>query len=179
MGGAVFAPTAMGVLNGCRAQPGVDWKPAFFSGQQARLVTTLSEIILPADDSTPGAAELGVPAFIEEMVFEIHDKDSRNTFLKGLETFNGQASQQYGAQFLNMDSENQFLFTEEKNREMVEWKAGKLPEELYFFRTMKELTITGYFTTEAGATQVLQHVAVPGYYDGCVSLEEIGKAWAV
>ena len=48
-----------------------------------------------------------------------------------------------------------------------------------FWRTMKELTLVGYYTSEPGATQELRHEAVPGRYEACVPLAEIGRAWAV
>jgi hypothetical protein len=63
MGGLVFAPNALGVLNGCKARPGVDWNPQYFSNAQARLVTVLADVIIPRGD-TPGASDVGVPAFI-------------------------------------------------------------------------------------------------------------------
>lgn len=179
MGGAVFAPTALGVLNGCRARPGLDWEPEFFSERQAQLVTALAEIILPADDDSPGAAELGVPAFIEEMIYKVHGEDSREGFLEGLDMFNAQSEDQLGSEFLDLSSEEQLAFAEEQNREMIESDDPEPAEILYFFRTMKELTITGYFTTEVGATEVLRHEAVPGYYEGCIPFEEVGKTWAV
>jgi hypothetical protein len=45
----------------------------------------------------------------------------------------------------------------------------------------KELTLLGFFTSQVGATQVLQYVAVPGSYHACIPLEEAGngKTWAV
>jgi hypothetical protein len=43
---------------------------------------------------------------------------------------------------------------------------------------MKQLTLTGYFTSEIGATQALRHVAVPGKYDGCMPYKKGDKAWA-
>jgi hypothetical protein len=36
----------------------------------------------------------------------------------------------------------------------------------------------GFFTSEPGATQVLQYEAVPGAYKGCVPLSEVGRTWA-
>jgi gluconate 2-dehydrogenase gamma chain len=65
----------------------------------------------------------------------------------------------------------------------VRWIHGEVgtPErpEVPFFRTMKELTIVGYYTSEVGATVELRHEAVPGRYQGCVPFTEIGRAWAV
>ena len=49
-----------------------------------------------------------------------------------------------------------------------------------FILMMKELTMLGFFTSEPGATQVLQYVPVPGAYKGCVPLSEAGngRTWA-
>jgi hypothetical protein len=45
-----------------------------------------------------------------------------------------------------------------------------------FFRTMKELTLLGYFTSEIGATQALTYNQVPGRYDACIPYKEGEKA---
>ncbi len=47
-----------------------------------------------------------------------------------------------------------------------------------FILLLKELTVVGFFTSEPGATQVLQYEAVPGAYHGCLPLAEVGKTWA-
>jgi gluconate 2-dehydrogenase gamma chain len=51
--------------------------------------------------------------------------------------------------------------------------------EVPFFRTMKELTLLGYYTSEIGATRELHHVQVPGRFEGCVPLTQVGRTWAV
>lgn len=52
-------------------------------------------------------------------------------------------------------------------------------EAVQFFRTMKELTLLGYYTSEVGATQELHYVAVPGRYDGCVPRDGASRVSAV
>ena len=49
-----------------------------------------------------------------------------------------------------------------------------------FILTLKELTMLGFFTSEPGASQVLQYSPVPGAYKGCVPVSEAGngKTWA-
>lgn len=47
-----------------------------------------------------------------------------------------------------------------------------------FFAHVKELTIVGYYTSEVGAAKELQYKHVPGRYDGCAPLDEIGRTWA-
>jgi hypothetical protein len=38
MGGVVSAPAIMGVLQGCKAKPGLAWKPVFINEDQATIV---------------------------------------------------------------------------------------------------------------------------------------------
>ena len=47
------------------------------------------------------------------------------------------------------------------------------------FRTLKELTVLGYYTSQIGATRELRYLPVPGRYDGCVPLTATGRAPAV
>jgi len=48
-----------------------------------------------------------------------------------------------------------------------------------FMRTMKELTVLGYYTSEIGATKELRYLRVPGRFDGCVPLAANDRTWAV
>lgn len=176
LGGVVFAPTAAGVLNGCTARSGLDWTPEFFSQDEARLITALAEIIIPETD-TPGAAEAGVPAFIEEMVFTAYDEEARAHFMTGLEAFNERAGEAHGSDYVDLPRDEQHAFAEAENAAAIEGEAEA--PETPFFLIMKELTLMGYFTSEVGATEHLQHEPVPGRYDGCAPLEEVGRAWAV
>jgi gluconate 2-dehydrogenase gamma chain len=47
-----------------------------------------------------------------------------------------------------------------------------------FILAVKELTVVGFFTSQPGCEQVLQYQAVPGSYNGCVPLADVGKTWA-
>jgi hypothetical protein len=50
-----------------------------------------------------------------------------------------------------------------------------------FILTMKELTLLGFFSSEVGATQILQYLPVPGRLQACIPLSEAGngKTWAL
>ena len=53
------------------------------------------------------------------------------------------------------------------------------PREEPFFYLLKSTTLLGFFTSEVGATEVLNYDPVPGNYDGCIPLESVGgKTWA-
>jgi hypothetical protein len=44
------------------------------------------------------------------------------------------------------------------------------------WRSLREITIFGYYTSEA-ATKELNFEELPGRYNGCVPMEEVGRAW--
>ena len=48
-------------------KPGDLW-PLTFSEEQHRAVAALCDVIIPADDKSPGASSLGVPDFIDEWI---------------------------------------------------------------------------------------------------------------
>jgi hypothetical protein len=54
----------------------------------------------------------------------------------------------------------------------------KSANEKHYFTMIKELTLTGFFTSEVGATKALRYVAIPGRYEGCVPYTKGDKAWA-
>jgi gluconate 2-dehydrogenase gamma chain len=183
MGGALSAPAIVGVLNGCTAKPGIDWKPEFLSQEQGSIVSRLAEILIPATD-TPGAKEVGVPGFIDKMLKDVYSKEEQQSFLDGLKSFNDRAAGELGDPFQELEADDQLSYVERVHKEDVEKYASsrysRPPAPKPFLLTVKELTLLGYFTSEVGATQVLQYSAVPGAYNGCVPLSEAGngRTWA-
>src|SRR5690606_33600173 len=101
MGGALSAPAIMGVLNGCTAKPTIDWKPEFLSNDQGILISQIAEIIIPKTD-TPGAKDVGVPAFIDSMLKDVYSKEEQQRYLDGLKSFDEQAKAQYGESFIEL-----------------------------------------------------------------------------
>ena len=182
MGGTIFAPSILGVLQGCTPQRAeTDWTPELFSDSQARLVTALADTILPPDDY-PGAAELGVPQFIDSMVNTVYTEEQQEYFLNGMDDFNELARTAYDSDFADLSDEQKYEFASEKNEESLDPDHVDIPDDAPFsdpfFLIFKELTLLGYFTSEVGATEVLQYQMNPGDFRGCEPLEEIGKTWA-
>ena len=183
MGGALSAPAILGVMNGCAAKPTIDWKPEFLSPEQGETITRLTEIIIPATD-TPGAKETGVPAFIDKMLKDVYSKAEQDRFIEGLKAFEERAENEAGDKFMELDAEEQTSFVTKVHEDDVQKfstsRYARPPVPKPFLLTVKEMTLLGFFTSEAGATQVLQYQAVPGGYNGCVPLSEAGngKTWA-
>jgi len=180
LGFAISAPTLSAVLQGCKAKPELAFQPQFLNADQAGLVAEVAEIIIPKTD-TPGAKDAGVPQFIDVVVKDCYKKEDQDNFLAGLADFDKAAKDSYGDAFLDLDHEQQVEYVTKVHKEALE--AAKDPankdKPRAFVMIMKELTVVGFFTSEPGATQVLQYVAVPGAYHGCISVQEAGgKTWA-
>lgn len=186
LGYAVSAPLAAAVLNGCKAKPDLAFVPKFLNDDLASLTSALAETIIPRTD-TPGAIDAGVPGFIDDLLSTVYSNEQQNNFIEGITGFAAEAKSAIGKSFEDATPEEQLSFVKQKNTELLSgggstqsegWWAAGTGKGKPFFLEMKELTLLGFFTSEAGATKVLQYNQVPGPFKGCVPLTQVGKAWA-
>ena len=173
LGGSLSAPAVAGVLAGCDAPTSrAAQAPArALSPAQLELVATIADHILPATD-TPGARAAGVDRFIDRMMAEYYSASDRQRFVAGLGDVDERAKRAQGHAFLKCTPAQQHAILSDLDREAF---TGARPPS-HFFRTMKELTVVGYYTSQIGATKELRHASIPGRFDGCVP---VGKTWAV
>lgn len=186
LGYTISAPLVTAVLNGCKAKPDITFVPKFLNEDQARLVSALAETILPRT-TTPGATDAGVPGFIDDVVATVYDAGQQKNFTDGLAALAATSKSEIGTDFIDATAEEQLEFVKAQNSQALSgtdasesegWWAAGGGKTKPFFLELKELTILGFFTSEAGATQVLQYKQVPGPFKGCVPLSAVGKAWA-
>lgn len=179
MGAAVSATALAGIMQGCKATPELTYVPSFFTEEQARIVSELAQIIIPKTD-TPGAKEAGVPGFIDQILKECYKKEDQDKFITGLTEFEAAAKAAHGDSFVYLDTEKQLAFVKAQNEAAVTAVKADPSQPRPFILMAKELTLLGFFTSEPGATQVLQYEPVPGSYKGCIPLSEAGngKTWA-
>lgn len=181
LGYTLSGTTLMGIMSGCEPKRESGFVPKFFNDEQAIVIADLAEAILPRT-TTPGAKDVGVPAFIDNFVREIYSKTDQDKFLADLDEFNKGAR---GKKFSESSTEDQKQYAQEvHSKAMVGvgsisegwWNTSKT--ERPFILKMKELTLLGFFTSKQGASEVLQYNQSPGPYQGCVPLKEVGQAWA-
>lgn len=176
LGGALSAPTVLGFLGGCTAKTG-PWNSKNFTEAQAEFVAQVCDIIIPETD-TAGAREAGVPSYIDDMIFVMWDEEDKVRFIEGLNEFQQKADDALGGSFIDasLEERRDFIYAE---HDIVFGGDVNWDHPRPFIWTMKELTISGYFSSEVGMTEVLQYSKIPGYYDGCMTFEEAGgKVWA-
>jgi hypothetical protein len=144
--------------------------PELFDSESVKLLDALGETILPATPDSGGAQAAKIGEFINEMVRDFYSEEERATFTAGLrEVATRGESQPDVPGFLEMTEAERHSFLLGFER------ATPVPE---FYRMLKQLTLWGYFTSEIGMTQALNHVAIPGRFEGCIPLGAGTKAWA-
>jgi Gluconate 2-dehydrogenase subunit 3 len=124
----------------------------FFKPGQMALIATISELIIPTDAHSPGAKEAGVPEFTDLMVSE-SPAETKKLWTDGLAAMEKLSKDRYQLEFVKASQEQQIaLLTEISKNEM---KPQTLEER--FFKTIKNMTIDGYYTSEIGIKQELQY----------------------
>ena len=179
-GYAVSASFITGFLQGCQPSGAPDWEPQFLSPEQGQLVSEMADTIFPTTD-TPGAKDVFVHEFMDLMLKDCSDEKTQQAFLSGIAEVDTDAQNAYGKAFAKCSDEQKLeLLNSLDQAARAKVKAGLQPgEEAPFILTFKQLTFLGYFTSEAVGTTVLKYDPIPGNYDGCIALDEVGGTWAL
>jgi hypothetical protein len=138
----------------------------YLTSAQADIVSAVVERILPRTD-TPGARDVGVPAFIDLLYGEFMTDTERELLIAGLADLDKRAKAAGGA-FATLSPERQDALL----HEVAKAEEGR---EQGFFRVIRSATVLGYFTSEEVGRNVLNYDPVPGRYDGCVPIDEVGR----
>lgn len=127
------------------------------------LLDELCETIIPATE-TPGSRDVGAHLYVLKMIDDCAGKEDQERFVSGLDEFSQFAKKQAGVHFTeaNLQQRNSVLSELEKR------EADGKDNMLYFYKTVKRLTIQGYSTSEFFLTKVHVYELVPGRYHGCV-----------
>jgi hypothetical protein len=139
---------------------------------QAAVAGAAADRILPRTD-TPGAADAGVPAFLDRFYGEFMTDEERRLFVAGLDAIEAAAKAAHGGPFAGLASAQQDAVL----RTVAASQQAQSPSS---FGLIRSTTILGYFSSERVAKEVLNYDPVPGRYDGCIPLEQVrGRDWFV
>lgn len=180
MGGTVLGAEAF--LSGCKTNT----KGVHFSKDDIAFLDEVAETIIPAT-STPGAKEAKVGEFMTVMVNDCYEEKDQAIFMEGMKKLEEASKKLNSKGFMESTPEQRNALLVALDKEAKE-AAAKAAEERkqdpkkdipkHYFTMMKQLTLSGYFTSEVGATKALRYVAVPGKFVGSYPYKKGDKAWA-
>lgn len=144
----------------------------FFDDHEMKTITVLGDIIMPKDDVSGNASEAGVPAFIE---FIVKDKPSYQLPMRGgLKWLDMQCLKQFSNPFVSCSAEQQIAMVDQiayPEQAKPEMKPG-----VAFFNVMRDLTTTGFFSSDIGIKDLGYMGNKPNRWDGVPQevLDEMG-----
>jgi gluconate 2-dehydrogenase gamma chain len=170
-------PGILAALCEARAVVGSGAPLRTLNDHQATTVRAVTEMILPRTD-TPGATDVGACEFIDLILTEWYDEQERSHFLDGLAYVDERSQSLFGKEFVACSSTQRaeilIALGEQMNAAVPtvqnprpargDW-ASKANDNFYFM--LRRLTLTAYFTSEAGAADALHFEVIPDRYDPC------------
>lgn len=142
--------------------------PLALSKEALHLLEEVADTIIPTTEGSPGAKAAGIAGFMQEIVSSYYEPEERKRFMESAEKLQARSHEAYQKGYVQLDSEQ---------REAL-LLALEGDDQADYYRMIKQLTVWGYFSSEAGSKYALRYVAIPGRYDGDVAIEPGTKAWA-
>ena len=122
----------------------------FFTDHELKTVAVLSDIIVPADAISGSATQAGVPAFIEFMMKD--QPDQQVPMRGGLNWLDNQCRKRYEKPFTECSDSQRIEMLD-----LIAYPELAKPEHsqgVAFFNRMRNLTLTGFYTTQMGWNDV-------------------------
>jgi hypothetical protein len=136
-----------------------------FSVQQAQTIDALAEVIIPADEHSPGATAANVHEYIDEVVSS-SPEIVKKLWADGLAAMDRMATAEYGREYAKCAAHQQTALMEKISRN--EEHPETLEEK--FFGLLKAATIDAYYTSSIGIHGDLQYQGntVVVEFPGCI-----------
>jgi gluconate 2-dehydrogenase gamma chain len=147
----------------------------FFDEHEMKTISVLGDIIIPKDEVSGSASDAGVPAFIE---FIVKDKPQYQLTMRGgLKWLDMQCLKQFNKSFVDCSTVEQITLVDQIA--YPEQAKPDMKQGIAFFNVMRDLTTTGFFTSEIGIKDLGYMGNKPNQWDGVPKevLDEMGLAY--
>jgi len=134
----------------------------FFNEHEMATITILADIIIPKDEVSGSASEAKVPEFIE---FIVKDMPSHQTPMRGgLRWLDIYATKRFGKSFKSCSAADRISIVDE-----IAYPKKAKPEVaqgVAFFSLMRNLTASGFYTTQMGVNDIGYKGNTPNQWNG-------------
>ncbi|WP_375325129.1 gluconate 2-dehydrogenase subunit 3 family protein [Flagellimonas sp. GZD32] len=135
-----------------------------FNEHETETITLLSTIILPPKEPHGGPIEAEVPEFIEFIAKDI--PELQLTLKGGLMWLDHQSNTLFDKEFKTASIAQQKQILDTIAFHDVEIPLDEQPLEIQFFALMRNLTVTGYYTSKVGIADLGYKGNQPNIWDG-------------
>ena len=139
-------------------------KEQFFTPSEASTLAVLCDIILPATPSAVSAVDAGVPEFVE---FIAKDMPNHQVPLRGgLMWLNTESNRRYNKAFEACSNSEQIEIIEDIAYPFKDDENSNFGPGVAFFNLVRNLTLTGYYTSKPGLADLGYKGNIPNIWDG-------------
>lgn len=194
MGYVVAVPTVMSMLESCATETET-WPAVFLTDKEKHMVVQLVDIILPASD-IPGGLDINLPQFIDMMCKDVLNASDQELFHQGSQVFAERFTEKFDKDIIrakkkevlalfsgyfdkSADESSVILNTQRKNVNDI--PADELQDFLMYkcLMTVRTFSLLGFYTSEKIGTEVLNFDPIPGVWQPCIPVSEVGNAWTI
>jgi hypothetical protein len=156
---------AEGLFAAATAADSVAYTPA-----QIALLDEIAETILPRTD-TPGAKDAQVGAYIARYSAACYTPANLAVLRAGLSDIDTRSRAVHGVEFVRSAGEQRrklLIDIDAEAKRHAQALGENSDQAPHWFTLCKQLTLLGFFTSEAGTTRVTHYRPIPGPYKGVV-----------
>ena len=135
------------------------YSPLYFSKTEFSLLSNIVDFLIPKTE-TPGGLEMKVPQFIDIIISETYNNESKNNFSNKLKLL----IEDFKSNNIDLSDYNSM------KSKFVNDFNNKTHQEIY--NQIRDLTIWGFKTSKEIALNVLNYNPIPGYQLGCVDIDK-------
>ena len=157
LAGVTLSSTLISTLQSCTSIE--KYSPIYFSKTEFSLLSKIVYFLIPKTE-TPGALEMKVPQFIDIIISETYNNESKNNFSNKLKLL----IEDFKSNNIDLSDYNSI------KTKFVNDFNNKTHQETY--NQIRDLTVWGFKTSKEIALNVLNYNPIPGYQLGCVNIKE-------
>lgn len=154
-GHTMFPAVLSSFLTGCTNQDMSNYKPVFFTEPEYRAVISIIDIMIPAT-KTKSASQVNTQVFLDQVFDQCMTAEQQSIIKEGLK--------QLIPEFETAQDKLHFIASVDK-------KAYDNDEATAYFKTIKQYTMIGFFTSQEGTTKASNYVKIPEAYKSEIKLD--------
>ena len=147
----------------------------FFNAHEMSTIAVLADIIIPKDEVSGSATDAKVPEFIE---FIVKDMPQHQTPMRGgLRWLDVHSFKKKGKSFVELDEKSRLEIVDEIA--YPKKAAPEVAQGVAFFSLMRNLTATGFYTSQIGVEDIGYKGSQPNQWNGVPDdvLKQYGVAY--
>ena len=157
LAGVTLSSTLISTLQSCSSIE--KYSPLYFSKTEFSLLSNIVDFLIPKTE-TPGALDMKVPQFIDIIISETYNNESKNNFSNKLKLL----IKDFKSNNIDLSDYNSM------KSKFVNDFNNKTHQQIY--NQIRDLTVWGFKTSKEIALNVLNYNPIPGYQLGCVDIDK-------